>query len=117
MSKQAHAVSKDTRHLPCKILTEMTTGWENRIKADRWQGGLDRGWGGGGVLGMAYAHSGIWNDWPMRTCCTARGILPNILVSSRNLKENGCVYMGNRITLSYSRNFHNIVNQLYLDKT
>ena len=30
-----------------------------------------------------------------------------------NLKENGCVFMYNWITSLYSRNNHNIVNQLY----
>ena len=33
----------------------------------------------------------------------------------KNLKENGCVYMYNRITL-YSKNYDNIVNQLYFNK-
>ena len=34
----------------------------------------------------------------------------------KNLKKNGCLYMDERITL-YSRNDHNIVSQLYLNKT
>ena len=34
----------------------------------------------------------------------------------KNLKENGCVYMYNQITLLYSRNYHNLVNQLYFNK-
>ena len=33
-----------------------------------------------------------------------------------NLKKNGYVHMYDRITLFYSRNYHNIVNQLYLNK-
>ena len=46
--------------------------------------GVGWGWGGGGegwagCLGLARAHGGIWNDWPMGTCCTAQRILPNIL--------------------------------------
>ena len=34
-----------------------------------------------------------------------------------NLKENGCMYMYNLITLLYNRNYYNIVNQLYFNKT
>ena len=33
------------------------------------------------------------------------------------MKENGCVNMYNWITLLYSRNYCNIVNQLYFSKT
>ena len=56
-------------------------------------------------LGLAYAHSGIWNK-PMGTCCMARGPRPNTLRESmweKNLKKNGCVYMHNKVTLLYSR--------------
>ena len=35
----------------------------------------------------------------------------------KNLKENACVYMDNWITLLYSRNYPNIVNQLHINKT
>ena len=35
----------------------------------------------------------------------------------KNLKENGCVSMDNGTTLLYSRNYHNILNQLYFHKT
>ena len=35
----------------------------------------------------------------------------------KNLKENECEYMYNWITLLYSRNYDNIVNQLYFNKT
>ena len=35
----------------------------------------------------------------------------------KNLKKNGYVYMYNYITLLYSRNYHNIVNQLYFNRT
>ena len=34
-----------------------------------------------------------------------------------NLRENGCVYMYNQIILLWSRNDHNIVDQLYFNKT
>ena len=31
------------------------------------------------LLGLAYVHCGIWNDWPAETCYIAQGTLPNIL--------------------------------------
>jgi len=34
----------------------------------------------------------------------------------KNLKENGCVYMYNRIIWLYNRNDHNIVNQLQFNE-
>ena len=36
------------------------------------------GWTGG--LGLAYEHCGLWNDWPMGTCCIVQGTLINILI-------------------------------------
>ena len=40
----------------------------------------DREWEGGtGGLGLAYAHWGIWNDWPMGTCTRALRTLASIL--------------------------------------
>ena len=71
-------------------------------------------------LGLANSHSGIWNDWTMGTCYTEQRILPNFLwwsVWEMNLKENGWVYKFNCITLLYSGNYHNILNQLYFNKT
>ena len=35
----------------------------------------------------------------------------------KNLKENGCVYVYNGIILLHSRNYRNIVNQLYFNET
>ena len=35
----------------------------------------------------------------------------------KNLKENGFVYVDDGITLLYSRNYHDLVNQLHLNKT
>ena len=32
------------------------------------------GWTGG--VGSAYAHRGLWNDWPTGTCCVAERTLP-----------------------------------------
>ena len=46
---------------------------------------LPMGTGGGGwdrwtrSLGLACAHCGIWNDWPVGTCCIAQGTLRNVL--------------------------------------
>ena len=79
-------------------------------------GRLGGRWTGG--LGLADAHCGIWNDWPMNFCIT-QGTLPIFC-------DNQC---GKRIwkrmnvctcvieSLLYSRNYHNIVNQLYFNKT
>ena len=39
--------------------------------------GWGREWSRG--LGLAYAHWGVWNDWPTGTWCIAQWILPNIL--------------------------------------
>ena len=36
------------------------------------------GWTGG--LGLAYAHCGIWNDWPTGNCCIAQESLQNLYV-------------------------------------
>ena len=52
--------------------------------------------------------------------CIAQGTLSNILWGSiweKNLKGNGCVYMRSWITLLYSRNYYNLINQLYFNKT
>ena len=68
---------------------------------------------------LAYGHCGIWNDWLMGTCCTTQGTLPSILwwsIWRKNLKKNGRVYLYNWFTLLYSRIYHNIVNQLYVNK-
>ena len=77
----------------------------------------------GDGLGVWDGHmytEGLWNDWPMGTCCLTQGTQPSMLWSSvweKNLKEKGCGYMYNGITFLYSRNIHSIVNQLYFNKT
>ena len=38
-------------------------------------------------------------------------------MQEKNLKKNECVYMYNWITLLYSRNYYNIVNEPYFNKT
>ena len=75
-------------------------------------------WTGG--LGLAHAHWRIWNYLSMGNCCIAQRTLPNILWYStweKNLKENGCLFMYDWITLLYSRNYHNPVNQQHFNKT
>ena len=62
---------KDTNQLICR--TETDSDFEN--KGDMLMGG--KGWTGD--LGLAYAHCGTWNGWPVGTCCVAQGTLPNIL--------------------------------------
>ena len=62
--------------------------------------GAGSGWGRGwtGDLGLAYAHGGTWNDWPMGTCCIAQRTLPNVLWSSmwvKKLKKKGFVSVYN----------------------
>ena len=79
-------------------------------------------------------------DWTLGTCYIAQRTLPNILWSSvwennlkkngwiglwwslynykkKKKKKNGCASRYNWITLLYSRNYQNIVNQLYCNKT
>ena len=49
----------------------------------------------------------------LRSYCTAQGTISSLLrqtMMEKNIKKN--VYMCNWITLLYSRNWHNIVNQL-----
>ena len=81
---------------------------------------LPKGTGGGGGstrgLGLACTHYCVWKDRPMGTCCLAQGTLPDIMWSpkwEKNLKKDMCTC----IALSYSRNYHNIVNPWYFNKT
>ena len=70
-------------------------------------------------LGLAFAHWGIWNDWPTGTCCVAQRTLPSNLWWStweKTLRENGYVYMHDWITLQYSRHYNDLVIQLYFNK-
>ena len=90
------------------------TDFENKLMVTKGQLGWGE-WTGG--LELAYAHCGIWNDWPAETCYISQGTLPSILWWSmwkKNLKKNGCMYMYNWVILLYRRNYHNIANQLYL---
>ena len=100
----------------CGIFKKKDTDFENKLMLSK-----GTGWGvWTGGLGLAYAHSDIWNNWPTEICYIAQGTLPNILWWSmweKNLKENGCVSMYNWITLLYSRNYNNLVIQQYFIKT
>ena len=58
-------------------------------KEDRWGG-----WTGG--LGLAYAHWGVWSDWPAETCCKAQRTLPSVLWLSmweKNLRVGVYTYV------------------------
>ena len=68
-------LKKDTNELICRMETDSQTSKTNLQ--------LPKGSGVGGRwmedLGLAYAPCGVWDDWPVGTCCLAQGILPNIL--------------------------------------
>ena len=64
----------DTNELVCR--TDSQTLKNLWLPMTWWWWG---GWTGG--LGLAYAHWGICNDWPVETCCIAQRPLPNILWS------------------------------------
>ena len=102
---------KDTNELICRTEKD-SQALKTNLRLPKWTGGLamDRRFG----IGMYPCD--IWNDWPTATSCIVQGTLPNILwcsILEKNLKKNGCVYMHNGIILLCSRNYHNIVNQLY----
>ena len=93
------------------------TDFENKLWLQK-----GTGWGEGliGGLGMVYAHYCLWNEWSTGSCCIAQGNRLNILwkpIWEKNLKKNGCVNAYNWITPLYSRNYHNIVNFLYFNKS
>ena len=105
---------KDINDLICRrerdSQTLATNFWLPQIVG----GGME--WG----LRSADTHWGLWNDWSTGTCCIAQGTLPNILWQSmweKNLKNNGCVFMYNWITLLYSRNYRKLINQLHFNQT
>ena len=68
-------LKKYTNEFICRAKTDSQI-----LKTNLW---LPKGTGGGegqtGGLGLAYAHCGIWNDWPMGTCYKAQRTLLNIL--------------------------------------
>ena len=88
-------------------------------KGGKWRGSKD--WS----LGLPYAHWSIWNDWPMGICYITQRTLSHILWQSMwkmYLKEKGCVYMFNWITLLHRKIYHIVtdytsIKQLYFNKT
>ena len=71
-----------------------------------------------GSLGLAYAHCGIWNDFPTGTSCIALyPIFYNNLYGKRISKRMDMCICITEITLLYRRNYYNIVNQPYFNKT
>ena len=78
---------KNIDKLICRTETDSQT-LKTNLRLPKGTGGGER-WTRG--LGLAYAHIGLWNDWPTGTCCKAQSTLANILWQSmweKNLKEN-----------------------------
>ena len=72
ISLMSEIKKKDTNELICKTETDswaLKNFWLSK----------GTGKGGTGVLGLAYAHGGIWNHWPGGTCCMAQGTLLSVL--------------------------------------
>ena len=71
-------------------------------------------------LGLAYAHCGIWNDWPRGNFCIAQGTTQYsmIICTGKEYEKKWmcviCVYITESLV---QHNYHNITNQLYLNKT
>ena len=55
----------------------------------------------------------IWNEWPMRTYCLAQGALMWQFGWEGYLEEEGYVYTYDWVPLLFTRNYHNIIDQLY----
>ena len=109
-------LKKERNELFCRTDTDFQT-----LKTSLWlpKGTGDGGWGEGwtGGLGLAYAHCGVWNagQWgPAAQHRTQYSVM--VYVGKESEREWMC-YMYNRITLLHSRNYNNIVNQLYFKKT
>ena len=109
-------LKKDTNELVCrKEETDSQT-----LKTNSWlQKGtdLEEKWIEG--VGLAYAHCGIFNSQLMGTYLQHRNSTQQsvIIYMGKNLKKNGCAYMYDSITLFYHKNYHNIIHQLYFNKT
>ena len=50
-----------------------------------------KGWTGG--LGLTYAHCGIQNDWPTRTCCTGNSTQNSVMVYVGEESEKEWMYV------------------------
>ena len=66
-----------------------------------------------GSLGLVEEDCNIWSGWAMGSCSVARGTISITCDGTgwRIMWEN-YIYMYNWVTLLYSRNWQNIVNQL-----
>ena len=114
--------------------TSLTTPWENRqipqvghcaeqLAQNRQKLNVSGGWGGG----RWWDELGVW-DWHVHTAVVKIDNWQGLLYSTGNaaqypiINHNGkeygkeCMHMYNWITLLYSRNEHNILNQLYFNK-
>ena len=70
-----------------------------------------------GSLGLVDADCYIWNGWVIGFCWTAQGTVSSLSwVRTWWKMEKEWVCMGGWINLLYSRNWRNIVNQLYSSK-
>ena len=70
-------LKKDTNEPICR--TEIVIEFENKLtvtREDEWR----EGWNGG--MELAYAHNGIWNNWPMGTCCIVHRELHTIFCNN-----------------------------------
>ena len=103
-----------------KIQVNLFAKWKQTHKL--WETyGYQREQEGAGRDGLGvwdwHMHRGMWNDWSTGTYCIAQRPLSNIRWSwENNLKENEDVCTYKQITFLYRRNYHNLVNQLYLNR-
>ena len=107
------------------IFLQLTLSLSNRLtdaknkltvtKGDRWgKGEMDWGFGTG-IYTLRYTE---WLANGDLLCNTENSPQYSMIIyGKKNLKENGCVCMYNWIALLYSRNYHNIVDWLYFNKT
>ena len=71
--------------------------------------------GGGGIgnLGLVNENSCFWHGWATRSCCIAQGTIYQITCNGAVWKivwEKEWMYMYDWVTLLYSRNWQNIIN-------
>ena len=92
---------------------QMHRFWKQTYCYQRGQVGKGVDWGFGTVICTLWYIECLANGELLYS--TGNSPLYSVMVyMQRNLKKNGCVCMYNWITLLYSRNYQNTVNQLYL---
>ena len=96
---------KDKQHMIIIYMWNLKKGYKwtlqkrNRLIDFEKIYGFQRGQVGGDTLGgfvLPYAHWGIWNDWPMGTCCAAENFTQYsviIFVGKESEREWMCVYV------------------------